>query len=179
LILAAIDWHAMFVPTESLFELVLRGSLVYLFIFALLRVFRREAGALSIADLLVVVLVADAAQNAMAADYHSVTEGAVIIATIFGWNYFLDWLAFRSRWFYGLVHPRPLALVKDGQLVRRNLRAELLTVEDVKSLLREQGIDDVAKVKRAYLESDGHISVIKYKPDEEDRHQQVRNRGIA
>jgi uncharacterized membrane protein YcaP (DUF421 family) len=159
--LTSIDWRGLFIPTVSLLELVIRGSLVYLFILALLRIFRREAGALSIADLLVVVLVADAAQNAMAADYHSVTEGAVVIATIFGWNYVLDWLAFRSRWCYRLLHPPPLPLVKDGRIERRNLRAELLTVEDLMSLLREQGIDDLAKVKRAYLETDGHVSVIK------------------
>lgn len=61
----AVDWHAMFVPTQSVPELMLRGTLMYLVILALMRVFRREAGSLSIADLLVVVLVADAAQTAM------------------------------------------------------------------------------------------------------------------
>jgi len=62
--ITAIDWHALFVPTVSLLELVLRGSVMYLAVFAAMRVFRRESGALSTADLLVVVLVADAAQNA-------------------------------------------------------------------------------------------------------------------
>ena len=148
-------------PTVSLLELILRGSVVYLFIFALLRLFRREAGGLSTADLLVVVLVADAAQNAMAAQYHSITEGAVLIATIFAWNYALDWLAYHSRWFYRLVHPRPLVLVRDGRIDERNLRAELLTAEDLKALLREQGVDDLAQVKRCNLETDGHVSVIR------------------
>ena len=78
-----IDWHAVLVPTVSLLELVLRGSLMYLGILAALRIFRREAGALSTADLLVIVLVADAAQNAMASQYDSVTEGLVLVATIF------------------------------------------------------------------------------------------------
>ena len=87
-----VDWHNLLVPTVSLLELVLRGSAVYLGILVLMRVLRREAGALSTADLLVVVLVADAAQNAMASEYHSITEGAVLVATIFGWNYLLDWL---------------------------------------------------------------------------------------
>jgi uncharacterized membrane protein YcaP (DUF421 family) len=65
MILNAIDWRTMFVPTASLAELFLRGTIMYFFILGLMRVFRREAGSLSIPDLLVVVLVADAAQNGM------------------------------------------------------------------------------------------------------------------
>jgi uncharacterized membrane protein YcaP (DUF421 family) len=156
-----IDWRALLVPTVNLAEIVLRGSVVYLAILAALRLFRREAGAISVADLLVVVLVADAAQNAMASEYKSITEGGVLIATIFGWDYFLDWLAFRSRWVHGLLHPPPLLLVAHGRIQRRNLRAELVTVDELRGLLREEGIEDVAQVKCCYLEADGHLSVIK------------------
>jgi uncharacterized membrane protein YcaP (DUF421 family) len=156
-----IDWHELLVPTVGLLELVLRGSIVYLGILALMRVLRREAGQLSTADLLVIVLVADAAQNAMASEYHSITEGVVLIATIFGWNYLLDWLGYRSPWVYSLLHPAPLLLVKDGTVHRRNLRSEMLTLADLKEQLREQGVAELAEVKRCYLEADGRISVIK------------------
>jgi uncharacterized membrane protein YcaP (DUF421 family) len=156
-----VDWHEMLVPSVSLLELVLRGSAVYLAILVLMRVLRRDAGELSTADLLVVVLVADAAQNAMAGEYHSITEGAVLVATIFGWNYLLDWLAFRSPSIHALLHPAPLLLIKDGQVQRRNLRTEMLTLADLKAQLREQGVAEVAEVKRCYIEPDGHLSVIK------------------
>jgi uncharacterized membrane protein YcaP (DUF421 family) len=63
-----IDWNSMFVPSLHLGEIFLRGTVVYLFLFALLRVTRRQAGAIGISDLLVVVLIADAAQNAMASE---------------------------------------------------------------------------------------------------------------
>jgi uncharacterized membrane protein YcaP (DUF421 family) len=156
-----IDWRTLLVPTISLFEIVLRGSVVYLGILTAMRLFRREAGGLSVADLLVVVLVADAAQNAMASEYRSITEGAVLIATIFAWDYLLDWLAFRSRWVSTLLHPPPLLLVTNGRIQRRNLRTEMITIDELHELLREQGIEDVAQVKRCYLEEDGHLSVIK------------------
>jgi uncharacterized membrane protein YcaP (DUF421 family) len=156
-----IDWHGLLVPTVSLLELVLRGSAVYLGILVLMRVLRREAGALSTADLLVVVLVADAAQNAMASEYHSITEGAVLVATIFGWNYLLDWLGYRYSWFRSLLQPAPLLLVKDGRVQRRNLRSEMLTIGDLKEQLREQGVSELAQVKRCYLEADGRLSVIR------------------
>lgn len=175
--ISEIDWHALLVPTVSLLELVLRGSVVYLFILVALRFFRREAGALSTADLLVVVLVADAAQNAMASEYHSITEGAVLIATIFAWNYLLDWLGYRYRWVYGLLHPAPLLLVKNGRIQRSNLRAEMLTTADLREQLREQGIEDLGQVKRCYLEADGHLSVIKQ--DRENESAQARKRTIS
>ena len=157
----AIDWGALLVPTISLLEIVLRGSLMYLFILVAMRLFRREAGALSTADLLVVVLVADAAQNAMASEYHSLTEGAVLVATIFGWNYGLDWLGHRFPLMHRLLNPPPLLLIKNGRIQPRNMRAELLTRADLAEQLREHGVDDFSQVSRCYLEGDGHLSVIK------------------
>jgi len=157
----SIDWNELFVPSGSLVELVLRGSIMYLVIFAMMRVFRRESGSLSTADLIVVVLVADVAQNGIASDYESVTEGAVLVATIFAWNYGLDWLSFRYKWAHRLLTPDPLLLIRDGRVQRRNLRAEMLTMDDLMEQLRQHGIEDVAQVKRSYLESDGRLSVIR------------------
>ena len=70
-----IDWQSVFIPSLHIGEIVLRGTIVYLFLFILLRLLRRGAGAIGISDLLVVVLIADAAQNAMASEYKSITEG--------------------------------------------------------------------------------------------------------
>ena len=164
-----IDWRSLLVPSVSLLELILRGSVMYLFILGVLRLFRREAGALGTADLLVIVLVADAAQDAMTSSYSSVPEGLVLVGTIFGWNYLLDWLGYRNRWVYRLLHSPPLLLVENGRINRRNLRAEMLTLDELHSFLREQGIEDVSEVRRCYLEPDGHLSVIKREPGEAPR----------
>ena len=160
--LIQIDWNAAFVPTVSLLEMVLRGTLVYLLLFFVLRVLRREAGALGISDLLVVVLIADAAQNAMASDYKSITEGAVLVGTIVAWDYFLDWLGYRFHAVQRLLRPAPLPLVEDGRALRQNMRKEMITMEELLGLLREQGVERVEEVKRCCLEGDGHVSVIKF-----------------
>ncbi len=156
-----VDWKAAFVPTVSVAEIVLRGSFVYLLLFFVLRVLRREAGAVGIPDLLVVVLVADAAQNAMASEYKSLTEGAVLVGTIVAWDFFLDWLGYTFPAVGRLLRPAPLPLVKDGRLLRQNMRKELISTEELMSQLREQGVASVEEVRRCYLEGDGHISVIK------------------
>ena len=169
LFLAVIDWHKLFVPTVHPLEIVLRGSVMYLLILALMRLLRRDPGALSTPDLLVIVLVADAAQNAMASEYHSLTEGVILVATIFAWNYGLDWLAFRFRWVHRVLNSPPLLLIKNGRVQRRNLRSELLRESDLAEQLRLQGVEDFAKVKRAFLEPDGHLSVIRYSDEDKDR----------
>jgi uncharacterized membrane protein YcaP (DUF421 family) len=151
----------MFVPSISLAEIILRGTLVYLALFILLRVVRREAGGLAITDVLVVVMIADAAQNAMASDYKSITEGLLLVGTIFFWDYTLDYLAFRFPRIRPLLMPRPLPLILDGRVLRRNLRKELISVEELKAHLREEGVEDIAEVKKCFMESDGRLSIIK------------------
>jgi uncharacterized membrane protein YcaP (DUF421 family) len=161
----SVDWHAILVPSGSLLELVIRGSLMYLLILAAFRLFRRDAGSLAVSDLLVVVLIADAAQNGMAGEYHSLTEGVVLVATIFAWNFSLDWLAYNFRFVSWLLHPPPLVLIRNGRIQARNLRSELITPDDLLAQLRQQGVEDVSQVKRCWLESDGKMSVIKFSDD--------------
>lgn len=156
-----IDWKAVFVPTVSLLEIVLRGTVVYLLLFFVLRVLRREAGALGISDLLVVVLIADAAQNAMSSEYKSVTEGAVLVGTIIAWDYSLDWLGYRFPALGRLLRPAPLPLVREGRALRQNMRREMVSMEELMAQLREQGVEHLSEVKKCYLEGDGHVSVIK------------------
>jgi uncharacterized membrane protein YcaP (DUF421 family) len=159
-VLLQIDWKSVFVPSLHIGEIFLRGTIVYLFLFVVLRILRREAGALSISDLLVVVLIADAAQNAMASEYNSITEGLILVMTIAFWDYFLDWLSYRFPAVRPLLHPAPLLLIKDGHIQRRNLRQQMITEEELIEELREQGVESVEEVKKSYLEADGRISVI-------------------
>jgi uncharacterized membrane protein YcaP (DUF421 family) len=158
-----IDWHAVFVPTVSVFEIVFRGTLVYLLLFAVLRVLRRETGGIGIADVLVIVLVADASQNAMASEYKSLTEGAVLVGTIVFWNYTLDFLGYRFPRFQRFIRPAALPLIKNGRMLRKNMKTEMITEEELLGQLRQQGVDDVREVKTCCLEGDGRISVIKTK----------------
>jgi uncharacterized membrane protein YcaP (DUF421 family) len=158
------NFNEVFGITVAPLELILRGTLIYWFIFLLFRfVARRDAGAIAITDVLVVVLIADAAQNGMSADYRSVTDAMILIGTIVVWNVVLDWAAYVSpAWRRALV-PATLQLVRDGQLVRNDLRRQLLTEDELMEKLREHGIASLADVKAAYLESSGDVSVVRYR----------------
>ena len=157
-----IDWHTLFVPSLHLGEVVLRGALVYLFLFFLMRILRRGAGEIGISDLLVVVLVADAAGNAMSSEYRSFTEGAVLVATIVLLDYFVDWLSYKVPALRRLLRPAPLVLIRYGHMQKRNMRRENIQEEELLAQLREKGVDRVEDVKECYLEGNGRISVIQW-----------------
>lgn len=157
-----IQWENIIKFSMSPIEIVIRGTLVYWFIFILLRLAgRRDVGSLGMADLLVVVLIADAAQNAMAGEYKAVPDGMVLIATIVFWSFFIDRLAYACPAVRPFLVPPKLCLVKDGQLQKRAMRRESITPDELMSELRQKGVEDVAEVRRAFLEPDGSISVIK------------------
>jgi uncharacterized membrane protein YcaP (DUF421 family) len=143
-------------------ELVLRGTLVYWLLFLIFRfVLRRDVGAVGIADILLLVIVADAAQNAMSGGYDTFAEGAILVLTIVGWNWLLDLLSYRFTVIRRFTAPARLTLVQRGVAQRRNLRREFITMDELHEKLREQGIEKLADVKAAYLEGDGQISVIR------------------
>lgn len=156
------DWQELFVPTHSIPEVILRGTLTYMMLFLILRfLLKRQSGVIGIADLLVIVLIADAAQNAMANEYKSITEGGILVLTIVFWNYAVDWVGYRFPALQRLTRPPPLLLIKDGEMIFRNMRQEMITTEELNSQLRQQGIEHCSQVKLAFIEGDGTISVIR------------------
>lgn len=158
----AIDWNSMFVPSIGLVEVVLRGTVMYLGLFVILRFMaRRQAGTFGPADLLVIVLIADAAQNGLGKEYGSVTEGLVLVLTIVAWDYLIDWLAWRFPSLRNILVPPSLTLIENGEVRRDSLRKEMLTDDELRSQLRQQQVERFADVKLAKLEGDGRLSVLK------------------
>jgi uncharacterized membrane protein YcaP (DUF421 family) len=161
-LLASPDWSTLFTFSAPPLETVIRGSLMYWFIFALLRVAgRRDIGSLGVADMLVLVLVADAAQNGMAGEYTSVIDGMILVGTIIGWTVLIDRAVYSIPALSKALSIDHICLIRDGTLIRRNLRREAITEAELMSELRLQGIDQLALVRRAYIEADGNISVLR------------------
>lgn len=155
-----VDWSALFLPSESLVEIAIRGTIIYLALFVAMRVLpRRTMGGIGPSDLLVVVLIADAVQNAMAGGYESITEGVLLAMVIFGWATFIDWLDYRFPQLQ-IAQASALPVIVDGKLLHANMKRQRITEDEVMSQLRQHGQESLEAVRRAVLEGDGRFSVI-------------------
>src|SRR5437764_3653071 len=107
------DWQGLFIPEMSLLEIFIRGTFTYLMLCLLLRiVLKRQAGKVSMSDLLVVALVAGVCRNPLVRDDYSVTDGVLVVATVLGWSFALDWLSYHSTAVHKLLHSPPVPLVQ-------------------------------------------------------------------
>jgi uncharacterized membrane protein YcaP (DUF421 family) len=160
--MGAVEFGQFLSFSLSPLEIIIRGTLMYWFLFLIFRfVLRRDTASAGITDILFVVLLGDAAQNAMIGSGQTVADGVALILTLVFWNYLLDYLGFRFELVSRLTDPPAILLVRNGRLQGRNLRREHLTTNEIEAKLRSEGVDDVLKVKAMYLENDGSFSVVK------------------
>jgi uncharacterized membrane protein YcaP (DUF421 family) len=151
----------MFIPSQSLVEVVLRGALTYFTIVVLFRVvLKRQAGALGLIDMLLVVMIADASQNSMAGEYRSITEGVVLVATLVFLSLAVDWATYRWEWARRLLEPPPRLLVQNGRVLDANLETEMITREELDYLLRRHGLERPSQALAVRVESGGDVTVL-------------------
>ncbi|KDR37755.1 DUF421 domain-containing protein [Caballeronia glathei] len=160
----ALDWQDLFSFSMSPLEIVLRGTFMYWLLFLLFRfVARRDIGSVGIADLLIIVIVADAAQNGMAGDADSLADAGLLVTTLVAWNRLIDAAAFYWPAFNRFANAKKVLLVSHGRKLHDSMRREAITDEELDAKLRENGASSLEEVERMYLESDGQISVVKKK----------------
>ncbi|HEY6201681.1 MAG TPA: YetF domain-containing protein [Candidatus Limnocylindria bacterium] len=151
----------MFDLSVPLWEIVLRTMVVYATVLALLRLGgKRELGTMSPADLVVILIIANAVQNAMNGGDVSLIGGLVSAATLVGGNLLLGRFGRNIPILGRLVYEEPTLLLQDGEPITENLKHEHVDVAEVEMAAREHGISDLNEVAAAILEIDGSISII-------------------
>lgn len=152
----------IFIPEMPLIEILLRGIILYFLILFILRILpRRSAGELGAMDLVFILLLTEAASHALG-DFTTLGDGMIMLVVFVICNYGVNYLTYRYGFFRKLFEQRPVQIIKDGRLVYRNMRRELITKEELMANLRESGIEKVSDVKKAFVESEGNISFIKF-----------------
>jgi uncharacterized membrane protein YcaP (DUF421 family) len=154
--------HELVTFSVSPWEIMLRGTLMYWFLFLVFRfLLRRDIGNVGISDFLFVVIVADASQSAMSGDSKTVADGVLLVGTLVFWNYIFDYISYQSPFIRRFTEPPSIMLVKNGKMIIRNMQREYITRSEVQAKMREEGIEDITDIKEMRLESDGSISVIR------------------
>lgn len=158
----SVDWGAMFAPKHPLIDSAIRGAVIYVCLFLILRfVKNRSVGGVGMSDLLVTILVANALQNGLIGRGSSITEGVVSTLVVVGCSSGLDWLTFRFPALRGILRSAPVAIVEDGATRPEGLRRELMTEEALLAQLRLNGVTGPKEVAAAFVEENGQVSVLK------------------
>ncbi len=151
----------MFDNSVNLLEIVARAAIVYGAVLVGLRLGgKREIGQMTVFDLVVILLIANAVQNAMTGPDVSVTGGLVAAGVLLTLNYTLGVARERVPFLRRAVEGEPTLLVNGGKFLERNLRREGIDPDLVMMAMREHGVAELKDVKLAVLETDGSISVV-------------------
>ena len=149
-------------PETAWAALILRAVVVYVFLMIALRMAgRRETGQMTSFDLVLLLILSNAVQNSINAGDNSLTGGLISAVTLLGLNFAVAWAAYRWRGFERLVEGRPVRIITDGKVHMKALAHERITLEQLRSALRKQGIDGITQCKQAVLEPDGTLSAVR------------------
>jgi len=142
-------------------EFVARALIVYGFLLVLLRLTgKRQVGQLSPFDLVMLLVLSNAVQNAMNAGDNSILGGIILASTLVFANYLVGLLTYKNKRMEVLIEGRPEVLIHNGRLFKEVMQREKLTSHELHAALREAGCSDVEDVRYAVLENNGQISVV-------------------
>ena len=152
----------MWVFNTTLLEIALRAAIIYVVVLIGLRLTgKREVGQMTPFDLVLLLLIANAVQNAMTGPDTSVTGGLVAAATLLAVNALVTRVVWRYKKARRLVEGTPTLLIRAGKVIPEHLAKEQVTLEELHQALREHGVASVEEVSLAVLEIDGSISVLR------------------
>ncbi|MCX6237224.1 MAG: DUF421 domain-containing protein [Bacteroidia bacterium] len=159
--------------SEGYLKIVLSSVAVYLFIIVAIRLFgKKELAQLSIIDLVFILLISNAVQNAMVGSDSSLTGGLVAASSLFIVNYLFKYLLYRFPKLGNIVQGTVLLLIYKGQMNVTNMLKARISSEELLEAVREHGVSEIREVDLAVLEIDGNISII----SNEYKHRTVRKR---
>lgn len=163
-------WTDLLHPGVPMLEKVIRTIVVYVFLLVGLRVAgKRELGQLNPFDLVVLLVLSNTVQNAIIGNDNSVVGGLVGAAILLVLNYAVVRFLFSHPKLDRLAEGRSVILVRDGHVLERRLRRELITRGELESAARRQGIDDLSQVQCCRLEVGGALTFVAVHPTDEER----------
>src|SRR5690349_15477730 len=146
-------------------EFLVRGVVVYLFLMALLRLTgKRQVGQLAPFDLVLLLVLSNAVQNSMNGGDNSITGGIILATTLVAINGLVGFLTFRSKRLERFIEGRPEILIHGGHVDHKAMRRARMTMHELESALRTEGMCGPQEVRFALLENNGHITVIPKRP---------------
>ena len=159
-----LEANAMWTLSLPWWEMISRGVIVYVFLLTLLRLTgKRQVGQLAPFDLVLLLVLSNAVQNAMNGGDNSIVGGAISATTPVALNYVVGVATYRSKKLEALIEGRPQVLIHNGKLFEDIMASAQLTHHELNAALRQAGCASIEHVHTAILENNGSISVVQHK----------------
>src|SRR5260370_1053196 len=152
----------MLAPWSVLLEVAIRTSVIYLALLLGLRLTgKRQLGQMSTFDFVLLLIIANAVQNAMVGSDTSLAGGLVAAAVLLTWHQVIDRLRRSSRGVGRVLGGTADLLIYEGRALGHHPERENLTIDELRQALREHGVGTLQDVHMAVLAPDGAISAIR------------------
>ena len=146
---------------QNYFEIIIRTFSVYIFIVAAIRLFgKTELAQLSVFDLVFILLISNAVQNAMVGPDTSLLGGVIAAGSLFLLNFVIKLITFKNKNISKFLQGEPVMLVHQGKILTSHMNKVRLTKEELEAAMREHGVAEIRHVDLAVLETDGNISIL-------------------
>ena len=146
---------------EGYVIIALKSIAVYVFIVAAIRVFgKKEFAQLSVVDVVFILLISNSVQTAMVGDDTSLSGGLVAALALFAMNYIFKRLSLGSQSISKVIDGEPVLLIYNGEVRPNSLKEAYISLEQLKAVVREHGVEEISDVNLAIFEVDGNISVL-------------------
>ena len=156
---------------NPILDVVVRSLCVYLFMVIAIRLFgKNQLSQLNAGDVVLLLLISNAVQNAMVGQDTSLQGGIIAALVLFVANFILKRIMFSNRKFETFMEEDPVILIRDGVMDQAALNRVKITQDELEEAIREHGIEKIKNVKLSILEVDGNISVISEDEQEKQTH---------
>ena len=146
-------------------EIVGRATIVFIFMFVLLRgMKRRTLSDLSPLEMILLVVLGDIVQQGVTQEDYSLSGVILAVSTFAFWIAAMNWLTYRSDRARRVIEGVPIVVIQDGEPVMESLRLEQIPLAELHEAARQEGIDDLGEVRLGVLEPSGRFSFIKAEP---------------
>jgi uncharacterized membrane protein YcaP (DUF421 family) len=145
-------------------DIVLRGIVLFAFMYVLLRVIgRRELSSLAPFDLFLLIVLGDSIQQGLTQDDYSVVGAVLAVSTFAIMQFLVSYTSFRFPRLRPVLEGEPIVIIQDGKPIERNIKRERLTVDEIMEEARLSQISSLDEIEWAVLEPSGNISFIEKK----------------
>jgi uncharacterized membrane protein YcaP (DUF421 family) len=154
-----VEW--LTTPLVDVAKILATGVLVFAIALAYARlVGLRSFAKMSNLDFASTIAIGSTMASVILSPSTSVASGAVTLGILFLFPWAINALRRRNDRWRSTVDNDPTLLMVNGEVIEANLYREQLTLQDLRSKLREAGVTDPKKVLAVVLETTGNVSVI-------------------